>query len=555
MAKEQQPPKKVLLLHGNRQTGQLLLGRMDKLRKLLQKNGVQLVAPDAPFPHPEDEQLRQWWSRDGDSCLGLPETLRGLQEIWDADAFVGIMGFSQGARLAHLTTICHEQQPETFFPGLKFVVMVAGYEAPLPKELKDLGILPTSTLHLQTPSLHVWGLSDKLITPEQSSAVQEHYVNPSTHIHDGGHHVPMKAASARTYAIFMQDVLQLVETSASEIAAASSTPSPPVALTLVPDEETAQTQADEVEALTAIFPDEFTLLSQASSDADGNSVYEHPIIYRIALPVSEDGVWPPLPMAVKIQYPYNYPQESLPTFKLIHDNNVMQFSTTQAAACVLAMEEACLAEEGMPCVLSCLYAARDYFESGAMATAITASSSESLDQETATDEEQSEPSASSSTLPKPATAERLEQCNLQGLEIALSVLQRARPSTVPDDSTLSQGKGGSWTYTIGLVGKPSAGKSTVSVMPGFVSYRQRTLSCLAPLLTVPLSRLLSFSFHSLVSFSMRQPPLLDNVMMLTTLSEVLPWRLIRSLRLTRTLVSASSQLPSAHAPKKDTKGI
>jgi hypothetical protein len=69
-------------------------------------------------------------------CLG-PKTLRSLQEVWDADTFVGIMGFSQGARLAHLTTICHEQQPETFFPGLKFVVMVAGYEAPLPKELKD----------------------------------------------------------------------------------------------------------------------------------------------------------------------------------------------------------------------------------------------------------------------------------------------------------------------------------------------------------------------------------------------------------------------------------
>jgi predicted esterase len=487
MAKEQQ--KKVLLLHGNRQTGQLLLGRMDKLRKLLQKNGLQLVAPDAPFPHPDDEQLRQWWSRDGDSCLGLQETLRSLQEIWNADAaFVGIMGFSQGARLAHLTTVCHGQQPETYFPGLKFVVMVAGYEAPLPKELKDLGMLSnldpaasssTSTLHLQTPSLHVWGLSDKLITPDQSSAVQEHYVNPSTHIHDGGHHVPMKAASARTYATFMQDVLQPVVTSASEIAPASSAPSsPPVALPLVPDEETSQAQADEVEALTAIFPDEFTILSRVSSDEDGNSVYEHPIVYRIALPASEDGVWPPLPMAVKIQYPYNYPQESLPTFKLIHDNNVMQFSTTRAAACVFAMAEACRAEEGMPCVLSCLYAARDYFESGAMAMATTATSSESSDQEKATDQEQSEPAASNSVLPKPVTAERLEQCNLQGLEIALSVLQRARPSTVPDDdSTLSQGKGGSWTYTIGLVGKPSAGKSTVSVMPGsdscrVVSYRE-----------------------------------------------------------------------------------
>jgi hypothetical protein len=415
-----------------------------------------------------------------------------------------------------------------------------------------------ATLHLQTPSLHVWGLTDKLITPEQSSAVQEQYVNPATHIHDGGHHVPMRADSARTYANFMQDTLQLHSTRVSE-RASNGGPSPPVALTLVPDEETAQAQGDEVEALTAIFPDEFSLLSQVSLDDDGNSVYEHPIVYRIDLPVSEEGVWPPLPIAVKIQYPHNYPQDSLPDFKLMHDNNVMQFSTTQAAACLLAMEEACRAEEGMPCVLSCVYAARDYFESGAMATATASASPVSLDGKE-TEQEQFEPVpdtiARNSALPKPATAERIEQCNLQGLEIALSVLQRAVPSIVPDEPTLTQCKGGSWTYTVGLVGKPSAGKSTVSVSSnktlGFVLCAVFIVPTTSIDLPSPSFTLLLIL--SLVSFSMQQPPLLDSATMLITPSEGPPWRLIHSLRLIRTLVSASFRPPLARALKNAIKG-
>lgn len=565
MMKGEQPRKKVLLLHGNRQTGQLLLGRMDKLRKTLQKNALQLVAPDAPFPHPDDEHMRQWWNRDSDSYRGLQETLRSLQEVWDADDFVGVMGFSQGARLAHLITICHEQQPETCFSGLRFVVMVAGYEAPLPKELRGIGKLPsldtnssngTTPLQLRTPSLHVWGLADKLITPDQSSAVQEHYVKPATHIHDGGHHVPMKAASVRTYVTFMQDALQLPAACAPEIDP-NRAPSSSEAPTLVPDEETAQTQVDEVEALTAMFPDEFTLLSQVSSGDDGNNVYEHPIVYRIDLPASEEGVWPTLPIAVKIQYPYNYPQDALPTFKLIHDNNVMQFSTTQAAACLSAMEEACRAEEGMPCVLSCVYAARDYFESGALDTATTASSPVSHDEEETAEPEPFEPAgdniARNVALLKPATAERIEQCNLQGLEIALSILQRACPSALPDDSTLSQGKGGSWTYTIGLVGKPSAGKSTVS--SDCIDFILRVSVVVATTIIDFSLSVLSFALslvRLMASFSMRQPPLLDSATMLITPLEGPRWRLIHSLRLIQTLASASFLLPSARVPRKAT---
>ena len=66
--------------------------------------------------------------------------------------------------------------------------------------------------------------------------------------------------------------------------------------------------------------------------------------------------------------------------------------------------------------------------------------------------------------------EKIHQCNIEGLAIAEALLFQAQRSVMPtttpsDELTLSStpvlsGKGGSWIYTIGLVGKPSAGKES-----------------------------------------------------------------------------------------------
>ena len=57
-----------------------------------------------------------------------------------------------------------------------------------------------------------------------------------------------------------------------------------------------------------------------------------------------------------------------------------------------------------------------------------------------------------------ATAERRNRCKLQGLQIAQHVLKQHTPVFNSLPETIK--KGGIWNYTIGLVGKPSAGKST-----------------------------------------------------------------------------------------------
>jgi Serine hydrolase (FSH1) len=186
--------KKILLLHGNCQTGELLLGRMDKLRKRLQKEaGIQLVAPSALLPHPDKAELRTWWNRNANAYEGLEMHFQMLQELWNDDdnskeesSFVGIFGFSQGARLAHLMAVAHQRQPDVYFPGLRFVIMAAGYEAPLPDGFDT--IVPARPLALATTieqeriiavrSLHVWGVADKLIRPDESKAQLCRYADP-----------------------------------------------------------------------------------------------------------------------------------------------------------------------------------------------------------------------------------------------------------------------------------------------------------------------------------------------------------------------------------------
>ena len=497
--------KKILLLHGSRQMGELLLGRMDKLRKRLDKrHNIELVPITAPFVHPDDADMRQWWDREGDSYRGLlEESIPLIQEHWTED-FIGILGFSQGARLAHLCCLAHSHQPDTFLPGLQCAILVAGYEAPLPPDFEQVYTVPTDDSHHRltpctVPTLHVYGLADQLITTADSRALLQYYRNPRIHEHEGGHHVPMRAASIQEYESFIQSVTVDARTDEKVDYRTDNTKSTngdkeakrnsqdANVSEPEPDEETRQLQQDEVEALTAIFPDEIHLISRRKSgcteavEEDNNTSgeddgtmdndYEFPICYRIDLkPVDDDaeGLWPPHPIAIQVQYPFNYPQETLPTFKLIHDNNVMQFSTAQAEALVNVMIDAGREEEGMPCVMSCIYAAREFFESGAVGDVVsmTPTTPAPVQQEETTlakdDPIDSKVTGESSSpgLIQSSTREAIHECNLQGLSIAESVLQQMGSLLAKGDADgdFVHGKGGHWIYTIGLVGKPSAGE-------------------------------------------------------------------------------------------------
>ena len=68
-----------------------------------------------------------WWIRNGNECQGLEQTLELIQSTWnDNPELNGILGFSQGARLAHLLVQCHESKDHPLhLEGLRYFLMFA----------------------------------------------------------------------------------------------------------------------------------------------------------------------------------------------------------------------------------------------------------------------------------------------------------------------------------------------------------------------------------------------------------------------------------------------
>lgn len=541
-----QPKKSVLLLHGNRQTGQLLLGRIEKLKKaMLREEGLgwEIIAPDAPhlfrdgdedgaeceevdeiesrnnFNHNESnkhndpsEWQRTWWHRKHNTYHGLEESISRIQQIWNDKnrEFVAIMGFSQGSRLAHILAVINAVTNGVAFPGLRYVVHASGYgDVPMPDNFLPyleeqwghqfvFSWADLNDVKIQIPSLHVMGESDMLIPLSSSKALMEYYQETThhAHIHPGGHHVPVKANDVQQYVQFFKGQIKSMPADTSTASTTSEIDfntttnnerQAAIDTTIInetPDEEHAQAQIDEVSALAQIFPAEFKLLSASSPidpdtfDPDDYSEesrnYTYPIQYSIVLQPQDDPLtqqqsnllWPPKNISLRVQYTPNYPDVA-PNISLIHDMNYFEFSSNQSDALTNVLRKAMHNEDGMPCVMGLVYAARDFFEGGGLATsakAVPASAIEIADDDddaarshddSADDEQRN---SSGTVVLRPCSRKRIEECNAQGLEIATAILGRAHSDDVGEIngargarnlSGFSGGKGGSWKYTIG----------------------------------------------------------------------------------------------------------
>jgi len=472
---------KVLLLHGNRQTGEVLLGRIDKLKKALSKVGLEIIAPDAPHLFADgDNNLdddcndgtiaddtswqRTWWHRKDNVYQELEESISMLNQLWNTEDFVGIISFSQGSRLAHIISVLHTTTNGSAFPGLSWVLHFSGYgDVPMPENLLSIlkehwgdsipQEIDIENVIVDIPSFHCMGENDKLISLQSSEALSKCYVKPTVYIHPGSHFLPVKKIDVDRYMLFINEVLNENKNVVSE----------------QPDEEHAQTQIDEVTALAQIFPQEFKLLSKSTpidpdnfdSDdySDENRIYEHPIKYSIILQPQDDcheemeeNLWPSKLISLCIQYTTNYPDQS-PIVSLIHEMSYFEFGINTSDALLSVVRQVMEEEAGTPCVMSAVYAARDFFINGGME-----SSSVNTSQPTVQSEVKEEKKAelasccqdegNTTLLLRPASEERIKECNQQGLDIATAMLGREKTD---QDGT---GKGGRWRYSLGLVGKP-----------------------------------------------------------------------------------------------------
>jgi len=395
-----------------------------------------------------------------------------------------------------LIATLHQISDGVYFPNLQYVIICGGYgnhpmpsNFPPPESLstirqEDIDHIIEGTLSpLNIKSMHIMGKKDRLIPIESSKALLSSYVNPIVHEHDGGHHVPMRAADVRAMMTFIDESfspeIEVITDDSKKIAAIMEEEENESKKVNIPDTEHSEIQADECESMSLIFPDEFQLLSRM---VEGR--YTYPITYSIQLKPSQEEIsmmnpddtrlWPKDNVSLAVEYSIGYP-DTLPIFSLHHDMNLLDFKLKQIKGCLDAVKSIAQSELHMPCVMSCVYAARDFFESGGLESCLNHSNNEvneNCQEETLllSSKEERDDELLTQSL-KPVLLEQIHKCKLEGLQIADSVLENmstTNKKTASDGNLIEFndariGKGGSWKYKLGLVGKPSAGKFNINL--------------------------------------------------------------------------------------------
>ncbi|KAI3618743.1 ovarian cancer-associated 2 protein-like protein [Moniliophthora roreri] len=239
--------KKILVLHGYAQNANIFSKKLGAIRK--QCKDVEMIFLDAPHvltaadlfgDTPEaldsasDPTLtpRGWW-KFADSTkttyVGLEATLDFIRDTLKSMRFDGILGFSQGAGLATLITalvgtLClrkFSSHRATSLKGRIFIrpswsmdnhhtllckylilsfldqklivrrseycVSVSGFK---PRDSISETVLSPG---FSTPTLHILGKTDAIVTGERSKLILEVTLNKRVEEHEGGHFVPSKA--------------------------------------------------------------------------------------------------------------------------------------------------------------------------------------------------------------------------------------------------------------------------------------------------------------------------------------------------------------------------
>ncbi|XP_068187666.1 esterase OVCA2 [Antennarius striatus] len=217
-------PLRILCVHGYRQSGSSFREKTGALRKLLKKQ-VDLVYLNAPHSvqQPNEEALekendsgpggdmdsRGWWFSDVqarsfnaqqhcEKSLGLDESVTVVRDALKAQGpFDGILGFSQGGAFVAMLCSLQEQKLEPEF-NFRFAILIAGFRSACEEHMAFYNA------PLQIPSLHVFGLEDRVIPDNMSRELLPSFQDPEVLTHPGGHFVPATAAHRKTYQDFLK---------------------------------------------------------------------------------------------------------------------------------------------------------------------------------------------------------------------------------------------------------------------------------------------------------------------------------------------------------------
>ncbi len=281
---------RILALHGSAQTSTLFEQRLGPLIKRLGARQHQITCIDAPHALPLG-----WWREDG---TGLEESLDVIDAAWRAGRYDALIGFSSGGACAFAVA--------NRLPGLKALI-IAG--APRRTEAAPP---PCSTLL-------VAGRNDKLVPCDETLELAP---GAQTHVHELGHCLPCRARDVDVYVSFLERSAVRGDE---------------------PDAETAAAREEELEALEAIFSDDF------QRDRSRVRLDRGPFPGDIYLAFEMRGTYPAAGGALRL----TVVSDALSLAEL-----PQRASRSIARSAIAAVKDDL--EAGEPCLMSAVQAANDY---------------------------------------------------------------------------------------------------------------------------------------------------------------------------------------------------
>ncbi|KAJ3208715.1 hypothetical protein HDU67_006584 [Dinochytrium kinnereticum] len=327
-------------------------------------------------------KTRAWFDRGGTCAC---KSLEFLEGIWKrVGPFDGLIGFSAGAAIATILASLPSR-----FPGIAWVIAAS---SPTLTPCENLQLAEKAPHWIR--SLHAAGSADRLVEAEESFRNADNvFEGWERHHHDQGHAMPMRAEDIGVYFSFIRQASR-------------------------PSNMDKEAVLEELESLSAIYGDDFSVLLQQEEDTADSVVVG---FIKIS---SEDTRWSNRTLYLTFRLGPTYPQ-SPPHLRLHHEMGLLEFSSAYASSLISSVSQAITPLFGSPMLFEATCTAQQALQDLDKA-GLNASDTEP-DSDGQEDEE-----------------------------------QHLDPLIVVSGSTVSKSKSsrGPWRHTIGLVGKPSAGKST-----------------------------------------------------------------------------------------------
>jgi len=137
--------------------------------------------------------------------LGLDKTMAAIERVWETEGpFDGILGYSQGAVMAHLLA---SKRAEPGAPGwlqsLEFVICIGGFPSAA-EPTPGLALWPLQR-ELNVPSLHISGEADASVPPCHHDRLAACFRSPTVHKYSKGHVLPQCPAVVGAISAFLQN--------------------------------------------------------------------------------------------------------------------------------------------------------------------------------------------------------------------------------------------------------------------------------------------------------------------------------------------------------------